>query len=767
MREALRNHAPSPRAGPCPVQIGTLMPFRTPSCVQTPQKRWVYTSALSLQNLLARRVQKVSTEAQVKIPVQFKVWSVCAVATLVVACEGRVAETAGDGDERPPGAKGDHDERSPGASKNNGETPSLSALPQGLTGILDCPTSPYPGTSMATANLSQPFAKACAACHGGSGEGFGAYPALPGLLTEAQFIAKVRQGAANMPPASADLIDDATLGRDYRALKIRGAAGGNQTHPALAWSASEIAAKREAGMKLWRKPDKDGMACANCHSPDAIDLAVIAYDDAAVIRRATIHLSLEDALGLVDFVHAQRRHFKIAKPCSTDWRVFQPGGEPLAGQTPLEQDQSFAAELRRLNLRMAVGKIMNIKEANEAWDEMANLNTRKLRTGISLPRWTEDRFNGDAHKTINDWIPAVPRVPNDAQWHTRVDAYLADPTDASLAALEHDMEKLTSDHGYKDVRYNISGVFLAKSQAVLLASHMFRMAVLGRPGWDEMGLPPMARATKKFPVHGLPQNPFRTIGASFQENFCYNDHACVPGQYLSLPSIAKVEFAENTGALLGEMDIKGDFWEQANQALTHSWWTLAQLFDPAMTAGGGADAGDSSGVVGHATAFYWAGFNFTRNFPQIHMHGTFVFASQFIKRVTLMEKASNQGAPPPVLIASFNPASADNTDFFLTMGDEKAPAERARMVMNYTRATLMRMQAALQAGGMVTGDLAPAITTMHDRVADFAKARAMPGSKLQRPELADLDAGYVSDTLALADKVLDLVKKAPKRPSVQ
>jgi len=623
------------------------MPFRTPSCVQTPQKRWVYTSALTLQNLLARRVQKVSTEAQVKIPVQFKVWSVCAVATLVVACEGRVAETADNGDERPPGA-----------GKNEGVTPSLSALPQGLTEILDCPTSPYPGTSMATANLSQPFAKACAACHGGSGEGFGAYPALPGLLTEAQFIAKVRQGAANMPPASADLIDDATLGRDYRALKIRGAAGGDQTHPALAWSASEI-------------------------------------------------------------------------------------------------------------VRMAVGKIMNIKEANEDWDEMANLNTRKLRTGISLPRWTEDRFNGDALKMINDWIPAVPRVPNDAQWHTRVDAYLADPTDVSLAALEHDMEKLTSDHGYKDVRYNISGVFLAKSQAVLLASHMFRMAVLGRPSWDEMGLPPMARATKKFPVHGLPQNPFRTIGASFQENFCYNDHACVPGQYLSLPSIAKVEFAENTGALLGQMDNKGDFWEQANQAFTHPWWTLATLFDPAMTAGGGADAGDSSGVVGHATAFYWAGFNFTRNFPQIYMHGTYVFASQFIKRVTAMEKASNQGAPPPVLIASFNPASAGNTDFFLTLGDKKAPAERARLVMNYTRATLMRMQAALQAGGMVTGDLAPAITTMHDRVADFAKARAMPGSKLQRPELADLDAGYVSDTLALADTVLDLVKKAPKRPSVQ
>lgn len=222
---------------------------------------------------------------------------------------------------------------------------------------------------------------------------------------------------------------------------------------------------------------------------------------------------------------------------------------------------------------------------------MANLNTRKLRMGIALPRWTEDRFNGESHKTINDWIPAVPRVPIDAQWHTRLDAYLADPTDASLTALEHDMEKLTSDHGYKDVRYNISGVFLAKAQGVLLASHMFRMAVLGRPGWYEMGLPPMARATKKLPVHGLPQNPFRTIGSSFQENFCYNNYECVPGQYLSLPDIAKAEFAENTGSLLGQMDIKGDFWHQANHALTHSWWTLATLFDPAMTAGGGIEAG--------------------------------------------------------------------------------------------------------------------------------------------------------------------------------
>lgn len=48
----------------------------------------------------------------VKIPVQFKVWLACAFATFAVACEGRVAETASNDDERPPAA-----------SQNGGEAP--------------------------------------------------------------------------------------------------------------------------------------------------------------------------------------------------------------------------------------------------------------------------------------------------------------------------------------------------------------------------------------------------------------------------------------------------------------------------------------------------------------------------------------------------------------------------------------------------------------------------------------------------------------------
>lgn len=79
----------------------------------------------------------------------------------------------------------------------------------------------------------------------------------------------------------------------------------------------------------------------------------------------------------------------------------------------------------------------------------------------------------------------------------------------------------------------------------------------------------------------------------------------------------------------------------------------------------------------------------------------------------------------------------------------------------------MRMQDALEKGGMVTGDLAVAIVTTRDRVTDFAKARAMPNSKLQRPDLVDLDAAYVDGTVAFAEKVLALVDKAPKRPTVE
>ncbi len=85
-------------------------------------------------------------------------------------------------------------------------------------GILDCPTVDYPGTTSATVKLSAKFQRNCGTCHGGSGEGTGPYPALPGKLSKAEFIATVRAGTNNMPSFSPTLMEDRALDQENALL---------------------------------------------------------------------------------------------------------------------------------------------------------------------------------------------------------------------------------------------------------------------------------------------------------------------------------------------------------------------------------------------------------------------------------------------------------------------------------------------------------------------------------------------------------------------
>ena len=51
-------------------------------------------------------------------------------------------------------------------------------------------------------------------------------------------------------------------------------------------------------------------------------------------------------LEIVNTGPLQGTRFRIERPCSVEWRPFQPGGEVLPGTTPAEQDEAFAAHLR-------------------------------------------------------------------------------------------------------------------------------------------------------------------------------------------------------------------------------------------------------------------------------------------------------------------------------------------------------------------------------------------------------------------------------------
>lgn len=625
-------------------------------------------------------------------------------------------------------------------------------------GILGCPTDAYPGAAQpASPQLSAQFRAVCATCHGAQGEGKDRYPAIPGKLDAAGFLAKVRSGTENMPPFAADYVPDAVLMADLQALRARGDAitgGAGGAHPSFGWSPAEVDQKFRAGLAVWRRPDAHGAACASCHSPDAIDLAVIAYPDDAIMRRGLAHLSPVQMTAIVDLVHAQRRRFGITRPCSRDWRPFQPGGEVLPGATPAEQERSFWSELQARGILVATSTIATAADAERAWQQLAALDLRTLRLGIPLPRWTEDRFDGDEHRSINDWMPAFPRRPVDGRWYQMVDAYLADPTDARLVDLMAALGTLTTDDGAIGKGDTASGdtsfsrLWNGKSSSVLLASHFFRMALLGRPGWNQLGTPPFA--TAKPParaVHGMAVNPMREIGNSFQEDHCFAaaNGPCEMAQIRALPPMALVELQPDRG------------FPQQVQFMTHPWWTLGMLFDPALTSNQDKFA-NPRGFIDYAEMQYWSEKFGSLNFPHAQIHRPFLFGVNFVKRAGVVDAARKAGEAPGVLDAYTLPGGSNQ---YVSLGfgfQASGPLadEGRRLVLNLMRMTFLRMRAALDGGAPVTADGSTGAYAYS--VAGLVKKwRAALAGVVGR---AGADAALVTDTIALADDLVVRLGKA-------
>jgi cytochrome c553 len=348
-------------------------------------------------------------------------------------------------------------------------------------GILDCPTVPYPGGTVveqAAMRPSDKYQNYCAACHGAAGQGDAKYPTIPGGTSKQQFMAMVRNGSeGKMPKFPASLYPDTELLADFDRL-LSQTPTKTVTHPSLSWTIDEAKAKKATGLAAFRKKDAHGAACANCHAPDGLDLAVLAYPDAAILRRATLHLPPEDGPLLVDLIHAQRRLYNIQTPCSLEWRPLQPGGRPLEGATALEQDLAYFRELKAHNVKVVSSRIQNKADAAAAAQELLTLNIRKIRMGIPFARWTEDGFNGDAHRTINDWIPAVPRTPTDDRWYKLFDSYAENPSTSGMQSLLAALRSATSDNGYPQADdRKIAIMFFSKYVSVLTATHYFRMAL--------------------------------------------------------------------------------------------------------------------------------------------------------------------------------------------------------------------------------------------------------------------------------------------------
>jgi len=628
------------------------------------------------------------------------------------------------------------------------------------------------GSALPLADVSKQYGEHCASCHGSQAQGGNGYPALMGsLLSEDEFVRVVRTGeAGGMPAFGPELIDDATLRADHAQFVSPGKASDSTTtatqNPSVGWSEADIERHYREGLTVWRTPDDHGAACAGCHSPDAIDLALIGYPDDAILRRAALHLPAEQGRILVDFVAAQRRRFHIDAPCDPmRWRPFQPGGEVLPGETANEQDLALSQHLQSLGLLIAIGQIDSLQAAHRAEAELAALDLRRVRLGIVLPRWSEDGFHGEEHRTVNDWLPEVARMPSDpAAYYALADAYVANPSDENFAALE-----IASDKAFEDGKFGetypaewagrpgnfgwLPDIMRQKHGAVLYAQHFFRAEALRRTKWYDQ------------PIAVAKPGPFSWLAARNAESACggSENSDCNRGTVDSFPLDIREDNPTNA-----------DFWKDVQSRMAHPWFIVAELYDQRLS--------DNKKGAPHSGSKYWHGFNFS----QVAVHQPFLAAHRLIQQARyfdsqprsqrvlplldgawLMGEFSHGGSRNDAFSVGFSPANRSENADRDAMDPLFAPTVRLRV-------NLARMFLYLQAELLEQGEPVgiEADSHFHNFVEHAGRVvgsavdlnQLFDEKDVMRPYpelLADRDF-LVTGTRVLAERVVELARAAPQ-----
>lgn len=168
------------------------------------------------------------------------------------------------------------------------------------------------------------------------------------------------------------------------------------------------------GLVVWRKPDANGNACANCHSPDGIELARFNFSDEDIRRRDAVHVQPPESEKIVAMIRTLRDKYgfngKLLDPIND--RPFQPGGQPIAGANSRERDYNTALQTFAVKLPTLFGpRIDSIAKAISARDELIAFDTRNERIGVPFPRLSEDIARGTQYGLMNDWFTEVARVP--------------------------------------------------------------------------------------------------------------------------------------------------------------------------------------------------------------------------------------------------------------------------------------------------------------------------------------------------------------------
>ena len=327
------------------------------------------------------------------------------------------------------------------------------------------------------------------------------------------------------------------------------------------------------GLEAWRSADGlTGAACVNCHTPDGFDLAFIDFSDDDIRRRASPHVSPDQAEHIVALVRYLRDRYQIAEPKDPEtFRPFQPGGAPLptAEDTHSHRDAAFAASLvdRGFPLVRPGEYVSHPTQADELFAELHAIDPRTVRLGMRLNRWSEDIADGPEHGLIADWMSEQGRIPSslsaaDALYAAH-DAYLAEPSWENFWAyylVTKDMTDAAPGPGSNKLSTE-------KHLSAQIAGHLFRLEAEGLPGFLDQ-----------------PRMAFDTPGSPFWED----DRVFMvrlPNPMWEVGDGVRVfdgrdEFDYSGLALLS---INGDMpWKEQIEATRVPWFVTGWLFNPTL-----------------------------------------------------------------------------------------------------------------------------------------------------------------------------------------
>lgn len=403
------------------------------------------------------------------------------------------------------------------------------------------------------------------------------------------------------------------------------------------------------GMIAWRTPDANGMACANCHAPDGLDLARFNFTDENIRRRDEVHLNSELTDDIIAMLHAIRNEYNLQPLDHLQDRPFQPAGQPVAGSTAQERDFNTTKQVFMTQLPTLFERIDTRAEAVQAQQEILNFNLRTQPCGIPFPRLSEDIFHGEEHGSLNDWLPDHPLIPHTAMaedWYALQDAYLAHPTATNFWAMYNAVTTHLGINGQSSAAAMNNGEVMSqrKFQSTLMAQHLWREEALGLEAISVAAPMNFLEFPADMPngTNTVIHDPFFDIGSRAHKR---------------MPKVEEY-------APIVQAHLSGDF-DDDIVAMRLGWWYLGWTFNPFLDQIGNRHEYFPQGVFGHLSKT-----------PYI-IHSEFVHAKmdierQFNGRVRRIGEDPRQNSPAfSRAISNFNPGFVDYEDFFFNNEHEQ------------------------------------------------------------------------------------------------